>query len=232
MSDEDRLTPGEMADAGLDRVTPAEMKGRNYAQPKSMTADDQALGLERGPITAPDSRFGLLTSGYPGGLPSRGEAVGPEQKRLDDAATMDLFKEFLGHVGKQSLGGLGGAAVGAGLGTPAVQLGGYRLLSTAGEGVSHGAPLGAIIGHSFGHNPLYSALIGALLKPTLMGAGRVAPQAMEAASVAAPSAGQALIGSMPSSGPGLLMGLPPSPALPDTEASRQFQARRKPPPSH
>lgn len=220
-----KLTPEEMKEAGLGRLTPAEMQGREYKQPKSMTADDQAIGLE----TGPHERRGVFEAGFPGDVY---RPVGPEAKRLEDAALVDTLKEFAGHVGKQSLGGLGGAVVGAGLGAPAAQLGGYRLLSAAGENVSHGAPLGAIIGHAMGHNPLYSALVGALLKPTLMGAGRVAPQAMEAASVAAPSAGEALIGSMPPSGPGLLMGLPSSPDLPDTESSRRYQATRKPPPSH
>jgi hypothetical protein len=56
MGDEDSLTPDEMKSAGLDRLTPAEMKGRMYAPPREHSDDE--LGLDGGLIpygfTSPD----------------------------------------------------------------------------------------------------------------------------------------------------------------------------------
>lgn len=52
------ITPDEMKAAGIVRLTPAEMKGREYVQPRSMSQDDQTLGLMSGPIVADTGTFG------------------------------------------------------------------------------------------------------------------------------------------------------------------------------
>lgn len=229
----DKLTPEEMKAAGLGRLTPAEMQGREYKQPKSMTADDQALGLE----TGLQERRGALEPGFPGDVI---RPVGKESQRLDDIGSIEALKTFAKMAGSQVAGGAGGAIIGRGLsavtpaarsavavdtiglrGTPLLEAvmetpartAMSKLLGTLGDNLSHGAVGGALIGQATGHNPIYAAILGAMLKPALGVASRAAtPGVMGAAGAVAPSVGQAAGGMMPvSSGPGLLMGLPAAP---------------------